>query len=141
MRPTLRSITERSLVAPISAAAYLSLIPWDTRNRPATQGAINETSPVSSGGVLSLAIVLILCSVYLAWRRTPLWVVALLAAAPPALLLLVSLATHHGPDADIWPLAWTFFATLLGLGTVGVSMLSRAALSSRGNDLDRPARK
>ncbi|MGW1530592.1 hypothetical protein [Streptomyces aureus] len=112
----------RVLGAALSCAAYLVCLPWDLRNRPSSPGSLVETSPVTGIGVLALAAVLLLLAVHFGLRDALAWPL-LLVAAPPAVLLYVSLRTHPGPPdgfADAWPLTWAA-VTLLGAAAVLVA--------------------
>jgi lysylphosphatidylglycerol synthetase-like protein (DUF2156 family) len=112
----------RVLGAALSCAAYLVCLPWDLRNRPSSPGSDVETTPVTGMGVLALAAVLLLLAAHFGLRDALAWPL-LLVAAPPAVLLYVSLRTHPGPPdgfADAWPLTWAA-ATLLGAAAVLVA--------------------
>ncbi|MFD5635046.1 hypothetical protein ACFWJM_13020 [Streptomyces sp. NPDC127077] len=105
----------RVLGAALSCAAYLTCLPWDLRDRAETPGSTVETTPVTGTGVLALAAVLLLLAVHFGLRDALAWPL-LLVAAPPAILLHVSLRTHPGPPdglAGVWPLTWAA-VTLLG---------------------------
>ncbi|MER5396637.1 hypothetical protein [Streptomyces sp. NPDC002599] len=112
----------RVLGAALSCAAYLLCLPWDLRNRPETPGSTAETTPVTGTGVLALAAVLLLLAVHFGLRDALAWPL-LLVAAPPAILLHMSLRTHPGPPdgfAQVWPLTWAA-VTLLGAAAVLVA--------------------
>ncbi|MEV8032057.1 hypothetical protein [Streptomyces sp. NPDC086182] len=109
----------RVLGAALSCAAYLVCLPWDLRNRPETPGSAVETTPVTGTGLLALAAILGLLAVHFGLRDALAWPL-LLVAAPPAILLHMSLRTHPAaPDgfADVWPLTWAA-VTLLGAAAV-----------------------
>ncbi|RFU84634.1 hypothetical protein DY218_21550 [Streptomyces triticagri] len=105
------------LVPLLSGTAYLLFLPWDLRNRPASPGVIDETTPVTATGVVGLTVVLLLLAAYLGRTGHPALAVPLVAA-PPAALLLASFVTHPEQDAAAWPVAWVFFSALLAGGAL-----------------------
>ncbi|MGV9246681.1 hypothetical protein [Streptomyces sp. NPDC003710] len=115
----------RLLGAALSATAYLLCLPWDLRNRPATPGATEETTPVTVVGVVLLGLALLLLAAYFGhWDRLG-WPL-LLVAAPPVTLMHVSFRTHPEPDASLWPLAWGFFTLLIAAGVLVAAAVARA---------------
>ncbi|MEU6273582.1 hypothetical protein ABZ871_14415 [Streptomyces populi] len=125
----------RVLGAALSCAAYLVCLPWDLRNRPESPGSEVETTPVTGTGVLALAAVLLLLAVHFGLRDALAWPL-LLVAAPPAVLLHVSLRTHPGPAdglAGVWPLTW---AAVTLLGATAVLVASAVARQFRTDLVD-----
>ncbi|RII19733.1 hypothetical protein DSC45_06955 [Streptomyces sp. YIM 130001] len=114
-RPFAERWTVRLAAAVAAGGAYLLFLPWDLRNRAASPGVIDETTPVTATGVVGLSVVLLLLAAYLGRRdRTALAVP--LVAVPPTALLLASFATHPVQDAAVWPVAWVFFGALFAAG-------------------------
>ncbi|MDI3386919.1 hypothetical protein QIS99_12005 [Streptomyces sp. B-S-A8] len=125
----LRPLPERGLLratgAALAAGAYLLCLPWDLRNRTEAPGALQEVTPVTGAGVAALAAVLLLLAASLGACDRLAWTIPLIAA-PPVVLLYVSLSTHAAPDASPWPLAWAFFALLIVGGATGAALAGRA---------------
>ncbi|MFM9366934.1 hypothetical protein [Streptomyces sp. Da 82-17] len=131
---SLRPLPERGLLrvtgAGLAAGAYLLCLPWDLRNRAATPGALQETTPVTGTGVAVLAAVLLFLGACLGAQDRLAWTVPLIAG-PPVVLLYASLSTHEAADASPWPLAWAFFAALITAGVTAAALAGRAAARRR----------
>ncbi|GGZ38189.1 hypothetical protein GCM10010387_35310 [Streptomyces inusitatus] len=122
----------RVLTAPaasaVSAGAYALCIPWDLRNR-AEPGGIDETTPVTVLGFLSLALVMLALSCLLSRLGvTALWT-GLAVGTPVSALMLVSFLTHMPEDSDMWPVAWLPL-TLLAVSVPAVVALLTAPKGS-----------
>ncbi|MFF2508345.1 hypothetical protein ACFVTY_34025 [Streptomyces sp. NPDC058067] len=116
----------RLLLLALSAAAYALCMPWDVGNRPATPDAINATTPVTTLGVTILAVALLALGAY-AGRRDRLPLAVLLIAAPPAVLLYASFASHDDPGGIFpWQLAWAFFSILMAGAVLAAAAVGRA---------------
>ncbi|NGO72598.1 hypothetical protein G5C65_30425 [Streptomyces sp. SB3404] len=111
----------------LSDERYLLCIPWDLRNRPESPGAIDETTPVSLGGVLVLAVVLVALAAYFGLRDRLVWAVPVVAA-PPVLLMYASFMTHASADASPWPVAAAFFMLVIS----GATLLAAYAAQELG---------
>jgi hypothetical protein len=117
----------RVLGAALSGAAYLVCVPWDLNNRAQAPGSVDETTPVTAVGVVGLALVLLTLAAYFGHRDYLGWPL-LLVAAPPAVLLHVSLRTNPGtPDgmAHSWPLTWGFCTFLIGAAVLVAAAVAR----------------
>ncbi|MFD7708095.1 hypothetical protein ACFV6E_09770 [Streptomyces sp. NPDC059785] len=118
----------RVVGAALSAAAYLLCLPWDLRNRPEHPGDLQETSPVTFTGVALLTAVLLLLAAYFGHRDALAWPL-LVAAAPPAVLLYVSLGSHpesnDGLVAEVWLLTWAFFTLLMAAAVLVAATFAR----------------
>ncbi|MFC7305295.1 hypothetical protein ACFQVC_13810 [Streptomyces monticola] len=125
--PAVERWTLRLATAAASAAAYLLCLPWDLRNRPEHPGDLQETTPVTGSGVAALAMVLLALGGYLGARDGVARTLALVAA-PPIILMLISLATHEGKDASPWPVAWVFFSALIAGGVLAAAVAGRVFL-------------
>ncbi|OEU95957.1 hypothetical protein [Streptomyces oceani] len=125
-RPLLERMFVRLVGLGLSVVAYLLCLPWDLRNRPESPGSIDETTPVETGGVLTLAVVLLLLAAYFGYRDRLLWPLPLVAL-PPVVLLFVSFSSHPAPDASAWPIAWIFFSMLIFGGVLMVATMARRA--------------
>ncbi|MEV0252779.1 hypothetical protein AB0H82_00650 [Streptomyces sp. NPDC050732] len=116
----------RLLGAALAATAYVACLPWDLRNRAETAGALNETSPVTTQGVVLLILALLALSAYFGIRDRLAWTL-LVVAAPPSTLLFVSFDSHPTQDAQVWPLAWAFCTLVMGVGALGAAGVARSA--------------
>ncbi|MFE1285471.1 hypothetical protein [Streptomyces sp. NPDC058751] len=137
-RPRPERWLTRVLGAALSCAAYLVCIPWDLRDRPESPGSYVETTPVTGTGLLALAAVLLLLAVHFGLRDALAWPL-LLVAAPPAILLYVSLRTHPGPAdgfAGLWPLTWAAVTLLGATAVLVVSAVARQFRTDLADALD-----
>ncbi|MFE9765669.1 hypothetical protein ACFYPC_14250 [Streptomyces sp. NPDC005808] len=123
----------RVLGAALSGAAYLVCVPWDLNNRAQAPGSVDETTPVTVGGVIgvigivALALVLLALAAYFGHRDYLGWPL-LLVAAPPVALMHISLRTNPGrPDglAHSWPLTWGFCTFLIGAAVLVAAAVAR----------------
>ncbi|MBB5106350.1 hypothetical protein [Streptomyces spectabilis] len=112
-RPLLERGMVRLLGAGLAAATYLLFLPWDLRNRAASPGDIDETSPVTDAGITGVVVTVLALAAYFGYRDRLYWVLPVVAT-PPAGLLLASFLTHESPDASLWPVAWVVFVVAGG---------------------------
>ncbi|MEU8955937.1 hypothetical protein AB0C93_16710 [Streptomyces sp. NPDC048518] len=114
----------RVLGAALAAAAYLTCLPWDLRNRAETAGSIDETSPVTATGATALVLALLSLSAYFGLRDRLPWTLVLVAA-PPSALMFVSFDSHPTQDANVWPLTWAFVTLVMGVGVLVTAGVAR----------------
>ncbi|NEC85765.1 hypothetical protein [Streptomyces sp. SID12501] len=127
-RPWAERWLTRALGVAVASASYVVCVPGDLRNRAESAGTTQETTPVTGVGVVALGVVLLLLAAYFGYRDSRGWPL-LLIAAPPAVLMYVSLRTHPDPPdgfANVWPLSWAFFTLVIAAGVLVMAGVGRA---------------